>query len=83
MKKSGKMKEFWKVLLGSIVLLPLLGLTWVFGLLAVNNKLTVFIWIFTVLNSLQVIVLSSQRKTTCRIVGGVAHKLDCCYYANY
>lgn len=45
---------FRKVFFASIILLPLLGLTWLFGLLAVNNNLTVFTWIFTILNSLQV-----------------------------
>ena len=38
----------------SFVLLPLLGLTWVFGLLSVNQETSFFAWIFTVLNSLQV-----------------------------
>ena len=37
-----------------IVLLPLLGLTWIIGILAVNNDTQVFAWIFTILNSLQV-----------------------------
>ena len=39
----------------AIILLPLLGITWVFGLLAVNYDTIAFAWIFTVLNSLQVI----------------------------
>ena len=38
----------------TIILLPLLGITWVFGILAVNQESSVFAWIFTVLNSLQV-----------------------------
>ena len=38
----------------AIVLLPLLGLTWVFGLLAVNKEALVFAWIFALLNILQV-----------------------------
>ena len=38
----------------SVILLPLLGITWVFGILAVNQESSVFAWIFTVLNSLQV-----------------------------
>lgn len=38
----------------TVVLLPLLGLTWVFGLLAVNQNTTVFAWLFTIFNSLQV-----------------------------
>ena len=39
---------------GTVVLLPLLGLTWVFGLLSVTRATSFFAWIFTVLNSLQV-----------------------------
>ncbi|XP_065910885.1 adhesion G protein-coupled receptor L3-like isoform X2 [Dysidea avara] len=42
-----------KLLLATVILLPLLGLTWVFGLLAVNHETSVFSWIFTILNSLQ------------------------------
>ena len=45
------------ILKATIILLPLLGITWVFGLLAVNQESSVFAWIFTVLNSLQVIDL--------------------------
>ncbi|XP_065910282.1 uncharacterized protein [Dysidea avara] len=37
----------------SIILLPILGLTWLFGILAVNEDTVVFAWIFTILNSLQ------------------------------
>ena len=42
------------ILKATIILLPLLGITWVFGLLAVNQESSVFAWIFTILNSLQV-----------------------------
>ena len=42
------------MLKATIILLPLLGITWVFGLLAVNQESSVFAWTFTVLNSLQV-----------------------------
>jgi hypothetical protein len=38
-----------------VVLLPLLGLTWVFGLMAVNEKSIAFQYIFAILNSLQVL----------------------------
>ena len=38
----------------SVVLLPLLGLTWMFGILTVNANSTVFAWLFTIFNSLQV-----------------------------
>ena len=39
---------------GMIVLLPLLGLTWVFGLLAINKDTIAFQYLFAILNSLQV-----------------------------
>ena len=38
-----------------IILLPLLGVTWIIGILAVNKDTQVFAWIFAILNSLQVI----------------------------
>lgn len=38
----------------TIILLPLLGLTWAFGLLCVNDDLIVFQYLFTIFNSLQV-----------------------------
>ena len=37
-----------------IILLPLLGLTWIIGIFYVNKETQVFAWIFAVLNSLQV-----------------------------
>lgn len=42
------------IIKGTLILLPLLGLTWLFGLLTVNENTTVFAWIFTILNSFQV-----------------------------
>lgn len=39
---------------GMIVLLPLLGLTWVFGIMAINKDTIVFQYLFAILNSLQV-----------------------------
>jgi hypothetical protein len=39
---------------GVIFLLPILGLTWVFGVVAVNNTAVVFQYIFTIFNSFQV-----------------------------
>ena len=45
----------YRILLkATVILLPLLGITWVFGILAVNQESSVFAWIFTILNSLQV-----------------------------
>ena len=40
-----------------IILLPLLGVTWIIGILAVNDDTQVFAWIFAIFNSLQVIYL--------------------------
>lgn len=42
------------LLLASLVLLPVLGVTWILGLFAVNSNTTVFAWLFTIFNSLQV-----------------------------
>jgi len=44
-----------KLLIAAVSLLPIFGLTWVFGLLAVNEETIAFAWIFTILNSVQVI----------------------------
>jgi len=37
-----------------IILLPLLGVTWIIGILAVNDDTELFAWIFAIFNSLQV-----------------------------
>ncbi len=37
----------------TVILLPILGLTWVFGLLSVNSSTIVFAWLFSIFNSLQ------------------------------
>ncbi|KAM7425825.1 hypothetical protein ABFA07_022798 [Porites harrisoni] len=54
--QSGKTSELEKVRQGvkaCAVLFPLLGLTWVFGILSVTDAGLVFQYIFTILNSLQ------------------------------
>ena len=38
---------------GSAILLPLLGLTWIFGLLVFNRETIVFKYLFAICNSLQ------------------------------
>ena len=38
----------------AVIIVPLLGVTWVVGIFAINENTVVFAWIFTVLNSLQV-----------------------------
>ena len=47
-----------------IVLLPLLGLTWIIGIFAVNNETRVFAWIFAILNSFQVSKNRSLKYTS-------------------
>ena len=42
------------LLKAAVIILPILGCTWVFGLLAINEDTIAFAWIFTILNSLQV-----------------------------
>ena len=46
--------NFRGLMKASIVLLPLLGVTWIIGVFAVNDNTLVFAWIFAILNSLQV-----------------------------
>ncbi|XP_065903374.1 adhesion G protein-coupled receptor L3-like isoform X2 [Dysidea avara] len=41
------------LLRAAVIIVPLLGVTWVVGILAVNENTVVFAWIFTILNSLQ------------------------------
>jgi len=38
-----------------LVILPILGLTWVFGVVAVNSDLVAFQFIFAIANALQVL----------------------------
>ena len=42
------------ILKATVILLPLLGLTWVFGILTIDHNTTVFAWLFTICNSTQV-----------------------------
>ena len=44
-----------------IMLLPLLGMTWIIGIFAVSNETQVFAWIFAIFNSLQVNALSIMK----------------------
>ena len=41
---------------GIIFLSPLLGVTWIIGVFAIDSNSTVFLWIFTITNSLQVFI---------------------------
>ncbi|CAH3188376.1 unnamed protein product, partial [Porites lobata] len=64
--QSGKTSELERIRQGakaSVVLFPLLGLTWVFGVLSVTDAGLVFQYIFTILNSFQVSRPSSHLIT--------------------
>ena len=56
--------------IASIILLPLLGLTWAFGILTINSNSTVFAWLFTIFNSLQ--VSNGQRELSREIILNLA-----------
>ena len=56
---------FSALLKSTFILSPLLGVTWVVGLLAVNNYTTVFAWLFCFLNAFQVSVC-----TVCTVCTG-------------
>ena len=48
------------------VLLPIMGLTWIFGVFSVNEDLVAFQYIFAIFNSLQVRVINfslAQKQT--------------------
>ena len=62
-----------KLLVAIIILHPLLGLTWLFGFLAISKNTTVFIWIFTILNSLQVYCVITKLS----VCLGLAIQLRC------
>ena len=52
--RASNVEKFRQAAKACVVLSPLLGMTWVFGILSVTNASLVFQYIFTILNSLQV-----------------------------
>lgn len=54
---------FRKLTRAAIFLLPTLGVTWIFGVLAVNSEHVAFAWIFTILNSIEVYTVHTQFST--------------------
>ena len=48
-----------------VVLFPLLGMTWVFGVLSVTDAGLVFQYIFTIINSLQVFINGFAIRGNC------------------
>ena len=57
--------------------MPLLGMTWMFGLLMINDDTIAFAWIFTILNSLQVAIVN-HCSNIIDIIIGLFHLLVLC-----
>ena len=62
------------------VILPLLGVTWVFGLLSFNTATLAFKYIFAILNSLQGLMIFIFHCVLNQQV--TSHKLHCVVYSN-
>ena len=58
---------FRTVVKASVILLPLLGVTWVLGLFAVNQNTIWFAWLFTIFNSLQVCTFVVSLEPKCQL----------------
>ncbi|XP_065901795.1 adhesion G protein-coupled receptor L4-like [Dysidea avara] len=52
-EKATKRETVKSLLKAAVLFVPLLGTTWVFGILSVNEDTVVFAWMFTIFNSLQ------------------------------
>lgn len=52
-EKTSKRELAVSILKATVILLPLLGFTWLFGLLAVDENSLVFAWLFTLFNIFQ------------------------------
>ena len=72
------MNHYRSLLKAAVIFVPLLGTTWVFGILAVNENTTVFAWIFTVLNSLQVSAIKHISYANIGILIGSTHLNSLC-----
>ena len=59
--------------------MPVLGITWVFGLLIINEDTVVFVWVFTVLNSLQASHTFIRKHKLSFTVTGIVHYDFLCF----
>ena len=48
-----------------LILMPLMGFTWIIGVFAVDQNTAVFAWLFLLVNSLQVTVYLCLHETQC------------------
>ncbi|XP_045196936.2 adhesion G protein-coupled receptor L4-like isoform X2 [Mercenaria mercenaria] len=53
MSRKSLTERAWAALRGILILMPIMGLTWVFGVFSVNKDTLVFQYLFATLNSLQ------------------------------
>ena len=61
------------------ILLPLLGITWVVGLFAINENTLAFAYAFTILNSLQVNTAGVLKILHLHFnLGSIYIRLSCC-----
>jgi hypothetical protein len=72
--KGSNMDVVKHILKATVILLPLLGMTWVFGLLAVNENTAVFAWLFTIFNSLQGVFIFFFHVLRNKTVSSRVHK---------
>ncbi|XP_071950742.1 adhesion G protein-coupled receptor L4-like [Antedon mediterranea] len=56
-KKQNEYKQLRNAVRGSFVLLPILGVTWIIGVLNIDSTTSVMVYLFNILNSLQGIFL--------------------------
>ena len=66
------------LLKAAVIVVPILGCTWVFGLLAINENTVAFAWIFTIFNSLQVSCLSIMFSCFSEYLSGCVHHVFLC-----
>ena len=74
----------------NVILLPLLWLTWVFGILAVvvaaNPNANVFAWLFTIFNSLQVStcgIMEFSLRTVYYVTSKSAYSIFTCHHSQW
>lgn len=75
---SATMKKAKIGLKGSAVLLPLLGLTWVFGLFVFNRDTIAFKYLFAIFNSLQGLAIFIVHVLLNKKVGFKDYCIDTC-----
>ena len=56
-----------------LILLPVFGLTWIFGVLSFNEETKIFRYIFATLNSFQVSLIVVVMVTILIVVSSVMH----------